>query len=151
MPKQSPHLLRRLQVELVIGPDMPQRAVYGDIVRRGDQGMLEFVSLRAVVQCVVGRYHGNTHFSRQNEQLTVAPGVSVQKVLLEFYVHAVRAEPICILTQQVQRFVLPTLLHKPGRKAISSTGKQNRSPGMRGQVRRVQARLTAVMSIRQRE
>ena len=70
--KQPLHLLRRLEVELVVGSDVPQCAVYGGVVRGCDERVLEFVSLRAVVEYIIRCYKGCTDLLSNTDKLPVA-------------------------------------------------------------------------------
>ena len=72
------HLGRGLQVEMVIGLQMGQGLVYGDVETGGDQGVLEPGTLGRVVVDVVGGHQRNAGISRYSRQPPVAVRVSLQ-------------------------------------------------------------------------
>ena len=72
------HLGRGLQVEMVVGLQMGQGLVYGDVEAGGDKGVLETGTLRGVVVDVVGGHHRNAGLSGYSRQSPVAVRVSLQ-------------------------------------------------------------------------
>ena len=97
--EQPRHPLRRLEVEVVVGPDVRERLVQRAVEVGGDERMLEPVALRCVVVDVVGRDDVHTGISRQGHQLAVARGVAFEEVALQLDVDAAGAERLAPVPQ----------------------------------------------------
>ena len=98
--EQRLHLGMRLQVQVVVGPQMRERLVDGRVEPRRDQRVLEPRALGAVVVDVVGGHDRRSGLARQRDQLTVALSVPVQEVSVELDVHRVGAVPLHVAPQK---------------------------------------------------
>ena len=136
---------------MVVGPDEGKGLVDGGVAFSGHQRVLQPVPLRGMVVNIVGGYQRDAGIAGQRRQLPVASGVPLQEVLLELYVHRVRAVPLPVLAQQFPGFPAPARLHQPGEGPVPAAGQEDHSAGVIAQVRRVQPRLPAVDGISQGE
>ena len=67
---------------MMVRLDVLQRLVECGVVLRGDQRVLQTVTLRPVVVHIVGRYERRTELAGQSHELAVAFQVAAQEVLL---------------------------------------------------------------------
>ena len=79
---------------MVVGLQVGQGLIYGDVETGGYKGVLETRTLRGVVMDVVGGHHRNACIPGYSRQPPVAVRVSLQEVLLQLYVHGARTEPV---------------------------------------------------------
>ena len=92
--EQLRHFLRRLEVEMPVGPALPVGFFQALVVADGHQGVLEPVAFRDVVVNVIGRDWRDAVSIRQVHQPPDAWSVSLDQVVLQFHEDVGRAEPV---------------------------------------------------------
>ena len=84
----------------MVGPEMGQCLVDGGVEPCRDQSILEAGAFRTVVEHIVGCDHRHIDFAGEGDQLPVACGVPLQKVVVKLDVHRVRAVPLGVAIQE---------------------------------------------------
>ena len=146
------HLLRRLQAEVMVGPDVGQGLLDGGVAPGSSQRVLQAAALRAMVVNVVGGNQGSTGTSGHRRRFPVALIFSFQKAPLQFHVHSLRAVPLPVVAQQPESILpgepaLSNLDSGPSRPPVSS----DHAPGVFRQMHRVQPGFAAVGGVGQGE
>ena len=142
--EEALHLRRRLQVQVVVGPDEGQRAVDGGVAFGGDEGVLQPVALRRVVVDVVGGDDGYIGGGGEGGELAVAAGVALQEVLLQLDVDGVGGERGLVLAEEAAGLGVAALREQRGEGAVAAAGEEHEPLGVGGEVDGVEARLAAV-------
>ena len=138
------HLVTGLQVEVVVGPQVRQRLVYGGVEPCGDQRVLEARAFRDVVVDVVRGDHRHTGLRREPGQPPVPVSVAVQEVLLELHVHRVPAVPVDVPLQEHAGLAGPSIRRHAREMSSAPAGQQDDSVRVKGKVRGVEPRVPAV-------
>ncbi len=108
--EQRRHLVRRFQVELVVGTPLPVRFFERFVVLDGDEDVVQVAALAEVVVGVVGGDDGYTEVRADVRHEPVALGVVEHQILLQLKEEVVRTEPVPVLSAQ------PPGLAQPSRK-----------------------------------
>ena len=149
--EESLHLGRGLQVEMVVGPQMRQGLVDGDVETSGDQGVLETGTLRGMVVDVVGGHQRNACIPGYSRQPPVAVRVSLQEILLQLYVHGAGTEPVQIPPKELLGLTDSVFHGEAGEGTVAASGEKDDALRVMGQVRGVQPGIPAVDVVGQGE
>ena len=145
------HLLRRLQVQVVVGADEGQCLVDGGVEAGCDQGVLQPVPLLGVVEGVVGRHNGNADLSSKPRRLPVTLRVPLEQVLLQLHVHRTRPVPPQVVPEKRFSILTAYVRQELGERPSATSGEEDHAAGVLTQEGRVQPRLPAVLGVGQRE
>ena len=115
---------------MIIGPDVGQGLLDGDVAVGRHQRVLQPVALRAVVVDIVGGNQGRTGLAGQRRQFPVAGRILLEEILLEFQVHPVRAVPVLVFPQQPLGVAAAALRQRPGQRAAAPAGEQDHPFGV---------------------
>ncbi len=121
--KKTRHLRRRLQIEMIVGPQMRQSLVDSRVQPDRHQRILQPVSFRRVVMHIVGDHQWNPGLLRHPRQLAVTHRVPLQKIPLKLHVDRVGAVPPRILPQPRRR-LLPLARQRQPRQTTVTPPRQ---------------------------
>ena len=105
----------------MVGLQVRQGLVDGEVEAGGDEGVLQTGTLRGVVMDVVGGHHGHVVVPGDSRQLPVAVRVPLEEILLEFHIHGVGTEPIHIISQELVGIVDAVFRGEPGKGSVASS------------------------------
>ena len=151
VPEDMGHPLGRLQMQVVVGADEGQGLVDGGAEAGCDQGMLEPVPFRRVVESVVGRHNGNADLSGKLRRLTVALRVPLQEVLLQLHIHRSRSVPLHVVPEKPPGLLPAAVRQESGERPSAPSGEQDSAASVLPQVGRVEPGLPAVHGVGQGE
>ena len=149
--KKTRHLRRRLQIEMIVGPQMRQSLVDSRVQPDRHQRILQPVSFRRVVMHIVGCHQWNAGLIRHPRQLAVAHRVPLQKVPLKLHVDRVGAVPPRILPQPRRRLLPLARQRQPRQTTVTPPRQQNDPLRMRRQMPAIKPRLSAVNRVGKRK
>ena len=144
IPEEARHLLRRLQVQVVVGAYERQRLVDGGVEAGGYEGVLQPVPLRRVVEGIVGGHNGNAGLFRKPRRLPVALRVPLQEVVVQLHVHRFRSVPLQVVREKRPCLLAASAGQEPGERSSAAAGEQDNAAGVLTQEGRVQPGLPAV-------
>ena len=136
---------------MVVGLQVGQGLIYGDVETGGYKGVLETRTLRGVVMDVVGCHHRNAGISCYSRQLPVAVRVSLQEVLLQLHVHGAGTEPVQVLLEQPGSLSNTVFHGEAGEGTVAASGQKDDPLRVVGQVRGVQSGIPTVDVVGQGE
>ena len=126
--EESLHLGLGRQMVVVVWPEMRQRLVDCRIEPGRHQRILEAGPPRMVVVNIVGCHHRYAGFAGKADQIPVARGIALQKVVVKLDVHRVRAVPLGVTFQQSACIAAATVHSQSRELPIASTSEQDDMP-----------------------
>ena len=138
-------------MQVVVGAEIGEGLIDGDVPPRRRQRVLEPVALGRVVEDVVGGDQWSAGLAGQGGQLAVAAGVAGEEVALDLDEHRVRAEPLPVPAEQVRGLLPAAVERQVGERAVAAAGQQDHAAGMFGQAGGVEPGLPPVGGVGQGE
>ena len=138
-------------MQVVVGAEVREGLIDGDVPPRRRQRVLEPVALGRVVEDVVGGDQRSAGLIGQCGQLAVAAGVAGKEVALDFDKHRVRAEPLPVPAEQARGLLPAAVERQVGERPVAAAGEEDHAAGMFGQVGGVEPGLPPVGGVGQGE